>query len=246
VATLEYTPPGAERELPRVDVWHTQDSMQHQWFIDQREYERHQARRGRRHAYERIEPLRAALVVVDMIPFFVESNPYARGIVPVIDSLARTVRNTGGTVAWTVPGAPSPDDRAEFFGVEVAQVYAASGGSGPITERLWPELDPDAGDLFVEKTAPSAFFPDRCPLPTLLDERGVDTVLITGTVANVCCESSARDASTLGYRVVFVADGNAAARDADLNATLHTIYRSFGDVRSASEVGDLLTSTGSH
>ena len=31
-----------------------------------------------------------------------------------------------------------------------------------------------------------------------------------GTVTNVCCESSARDASTLGYRVVMVADANAA------------------------------------
>lgn len=57
-----------------------------------------------------------------------------------------------------------------------------------------------------------------------------------GTVTNVCCESSARDASTLGYRVIMVADANAAARDQDHNATLHTIYRSFGDVRPAAEV----------
>ena len=73
-----------------------------------------------------------------------------------------------------------------------------------------------------------------------LDERRIDTVLIAGTVANVCCESSARDASTLGYRVIMVADANAAVRDEDLNATLHTIYRSFGDVRPAAEVLALL------
>lgn len=56
----------------------------------------------------------------------------------------------------------------------------------------------------------------------------------------MCCESSARDASTLGYRVIMVADANAALRDQDLNATLHTIYRTFGDVRPTSEVIALL------
>jgi hypothetical protein len=32
-----------------------------------------------------------------------------------------------------------------------------------------------------------------------------------------------------------------ARRDEDLNATLYTIYRSFGDVRPASEIAELLT-----
>lgn len=54
-------------------------------------------------------------------------------------------------------------------------------------------------------------------------------------------ESTARDASAQGYRVVMVADANAAMRDQDLNATLHTIYRSFGDVRPTNELVDLLT-----
>ncbi len=38
-----------------------------------------------------------------------------------------------------------------------------------------------------------------------------------------------------------VADANAAMRDQDLNATLHTIYRSFGDVRPTDELINLLT-----
>ena len=90
--------------------------------------------------------------------------------------------------------------------------------------------------MLVEKTAHSAFFPGRCALPGLLDEREIDTVLIGGTVTNVCCESSARDAATLGLRVILVADANAARCDRDHNATLHTIYRSFGDVRSTSDL----------
>jgi nicotinamidase-related amidase len=69
-------------------------------------------------------------------------------------------------------------------------------------------------------------------------------VLITGTVANVCCESTARDASTLGYRTIMVADANAALRDQDLNATLHTFYRTFGDVRPTSEIVELIFTGG--
>lgn len=72
-----------------------------------------------------------------------------------------------------------------------------------------------------------------------MEQRDVDTVLITGTVTNVCCESSARDASTLGFRVIMVADANAAGRDQDHNATLHTVYRTFGDVRPTLDVLDL-------
>ena len=128
----------------------------------------------------------------------------------------------------------------EFFGAEVAEAYRRSGGEGPLRERLWHEFEVGDADLLVEKSASSAFSPGRSPLPGLLDERGIDTVLITGTVTNVCCESSARDASTLGYRVILVADANAARRDEDHNATLYTVYRTFDDVRSTRDVISLI------
>ena len=176
-----------------------------------------------------------------MVPFFVEANPYCRGIVPNILSLASALRSAGGLVAWVLPGRSDDQTLArEFLGSVVAEAYRQSGGVGPLRDRLWPGLDVTDDDVLVEKTASSAFFPGRSPLPGLLEERGIDTVLITGTVTNVCCESSARDASTLGYRVILVADANAAARDQDHNATLHTVYRSFGDVRSTAEASDLI------
>lgn len=37
-----------------------------------------------------------------------------------------------------------------------------------------------------------------------------------------------------------VADANAARRDQDHNATLHTIYRTFGDVRPTADVLELI------
>ncbi len=119
-------------------------------------------------------------------------------------------------------------------------MYRTSGGSGPLRSRLWHEFDVADTDLLVEKSAASAFFPGRCEFPALLKMRDIQSVLITGTVANVCCESSARDASTLGYPTIMVADANAALRDQDLKATLHTFYRTFGDVRPTSEIVELL------
>ena len=67
-----------------------------------------------------------------------------------------------------------------------------------------------------------------------------EAVLITGTVTNICCESSTRDASATGYRVIMVADANAARCDQDHSAALHNFYRSFGDVRSTSEVLEMI------
>lgn len=210
--------------------------MIHDWLVEEREYRRQEARRGRRHAYESIVPSRTALVVVDMVPFFVDENPYCRGIVPNIERLAYALRRAGGLVVWVLPSTGEPTQHAiEFYGPGIATLFAASGHSG-----LWPGFDVHDADLTVVKSASSAFFPGASPLPERLRERDIDTVLITGTVTNVCCESSARDAATLGFRVVMVADANAAMRDQDHNATLHTIYRTFGDVRPTTEVLALL------
>ncbi|QYN35993.1 cysteine hydrolase [Pseudonocardia sp. DSM 110487] len=211
------------------------------WSIDEREYARHESRRGRRFAYEVLDPAHTALVVVDMVRFFADAGPHFRGIVPNINALAGTLRTAGGTVAWVLPEVGPPSEWAiGFYGLAVATMYAASGGTGSRDERLFPELDARADDVWAEKSAASAFFPGRSTLPASLAERNVDTVLITGNVTSVCCESTARDAATLGYRVVFIADGTADVRDSARNATLRTIHRSFGDVRPTAEVLTML------
>ena len=218
------------------------DGRLHQWKIPDAEYARHERRRGRRHAYD-LEPSRTALVVVDMIPFFVDENPYARGIVANVNGLAAAVRGAGGVVAWVVP-APGAAMSDEFLGAEIASVYRASGGGRAPQHRIAPAMAVDPIDFVVEKSAPSAFFPGRCDLDRRLRALDVDTVVVAGTVANVCCESTVRDAATLGYRVVMVADANAASDDDALNATLTTVYRSFGDVRTAAEIVELCGCSG--
>ena len=210
-------------------------------MIEEREYLRQEERRGSRHAFTSLDPARTALVVVDLVAFFIDENDYARGIVPRVNEVAESLRRAGGTVAWVAPAPWEPSAmKTELLGPRIEELYRHSGGEGTPRERVWHELHTDDADVFVEKTASSAFFPGRCPLHGILQDRGVDTVLITGTLANVCCEATARDASTLDYRTIMVADANAARRDQDLNTTLYTIYRSYGDVRSTADLVAML------
>jgi nicotinamidase-related amidase len=209
----------------------------HAWHIAAREYARQESRRGRRHAYTRLTPAATALVVIDMVPFFAAESATCQGIVPNINALAAALRGAGGLVAWVLPGPPRhPTHHAGFYGETVAALYATSGGTGPPATRLWPALNHAPADIFAEKSGASAFFPGNSSLPDDLAARAIDTVLIAGTVTNVCCESSARDASASGLRTILLADACAARTDAEHNAALHTIYRSFGDVRPAADI----------
>jgi nicotinamidase-related amidase len=211
------------------------------WQIADREYERMESRRGRRHAYEWIRPSSTALVVIDMVPFFVDANPHCRTAARGIDVLAQQLRGRGGTVAWVVPANTQPSAKdLEFLGPEIAHLYATTGGPADLRPRIWPGFDVRDDDLIVEKSSSSAFFPGRCHLHGELQGRDIDTVLIVGTVTNVCCESSVRDASTLGYRVIMVADLNVGGNRENRSSTFTVVYRTFGDVRTSDEVAELL------
>jgi ureidoacrylate peracid hydrolase len=63
-----------------------------------------------------------------------------------------------------------------------------------------------------------------------LQARGIDTLIITGTLTNCCCESTARDAMQMGYKIIFVSDANATLSDAEHNATLISMTTIFADV----------------
>lgn len=209
----------------------------HSWAIPEREYVRQEARRGRRHAYQSLDPVRTALVVIDLVPFFYEGNATCFAITPNVRLLAEALREAGGAVAWVVPGDPGATHWArEFRGEEVAEMFRRSGGTGPVEGRLGPGLEAHDGDMLVEKTATSALFPGSSTLDDQLRERGIETVIVTGTLTEVCVAGTARDAATLGYRTILVADASAGRDDESHNATLTTIYRTFGDVRSTDDV----------
>jgi len=79
-------------------------------------------------------------------------------------------------------------------------------------------------------SAIGAFVGGSSDLHAILQARGVDTLIVTGTASQVCCESTARDAMMLNYKVFFVTDGNATFTDAEHNATLSAMAHTFCDV----------------
>jgi ureidoacrylate peracid hydrolase len=213
-------------------------------------------RRQRENLYrfERLAGPRTALVVIDMQNFFMLPGmpvevPMARDIVPNVNRLAAATREAGGTVAWvqmTLDG--QRETWSVFFQGDTRRDTGEELTRGTHAHALHADLRVAADDLVVEKSRYSAFIQGSSTLDERLRERGVDTLVIAGTLTNVCCESSARDAMMLNYRVVFVSDANAAVTDEDHNATLATIFRVFGDVRSTDDVIGLLAAmpTGHH
>ena len=96
-------------------------------------------------------------------------------------------------------------------------------------------MDARPEDLYVEKHRFSAFIQGSSELDAILRARNIDTVLITGTVTNVCCESTARDAMMLDFKTVMVSDCCAALSDDEHRAALENIIQQFGDVMTADE-----------
>jgi ureidoacrylate peracid hydrolase len=215
----------------------------HTLSIPQSVVDRVIARHGREHIYENLDPSKTALVVVDMQNAFMLPGvahalcPMAEKIVPNINRLAQAVRATGGTVVWikTTFKNDSLQSWSTYFEMVTPQLRAqriialTADSKG---HELWASLEVKPDDLIVEKDRFSAFIQGSSNLADILRDRGLDTILVTGTVTNVCCESTARDAMMLNFKTVMVTDGNAAVTDEDHNASLRAFYLTFGDIMS--------------
>ena len=69
------------------------------------------------------------------------------------------------------------------------------------------ELEPQAGDIIVEKMRYSAFF--QTNLDTILKTHDIKYIVFTGTTINICVEATLRDAYYLGYFPILVSDAAA-------------------------------------
>jgi nicotinamidase-related amidase len=198
-------------------------------------------RRGRLHAFETIEPQSTAFVVIDLDAATVPGDSAAKAMIPTVNRLAVAVRRAGGVVAWVRSRMDKmPRHSAAILGDELAAKYFNDGYAGGPGTALWHELHPEPDDVFAIKSGASAFFPGKCDLIEQLDARRIDTILIAGAVTNICCESSARDAAELEYKVILVSDALAGHAHGLHEATLATFYRIFGDVRPSEEIETLL------
>lgn len=201
------------------------------------------AARGRLHVIDRLDPHKTALLVIDMQNFFVEAGqalevPAARALAPNINRLAGTMRDNGGTVVW-IKMTLNDDDLEQwsmFLPFNGSRERFQPVAEGEYGHELWRELDVRPEDEIIQKRRFSAFIQGSSDLDALLRKKGIDTLVITGTLTNVCCESTARDAMMLNYRVLMVSDANATLTEEAHRAALTTILFVFGDVRTTDEV----------
>lgn len=205
-------------------------------------------RRGRFEIFDRLDPARTALVVVDMQKAFVAERapvevPLARGIIPNVNRLAAACRAAGAPVVWiktTLTDETGAHPWPVFFDLfntpeSGARLLAALSENSP-WHGLAEGLAVEPGDLHVSKNRFSCFIQGSSTLDMVLRSRGIDHVVICGTLTNRCCESTARDAMMIGYRVVFVEDANAAVTDEEHVAALVNVAATFGDVRRTDDV----------
>lgn len=207
------------------------------------------ARRGRLHAFDRLEPARTALLVIDMQNSWVLKGhsaleiPGTRSIIPNINRLCAAARAAGGLVAWTKSVFPPAwtANAYEFFGPpEWRDRIVAETAVGATGHEIHGDMDWQADDITVVKTRPSALIQGSSDLEAHLRQRGRDMLIITGTLTNACCESTARDAAALGFRNIMVADAMATRSDVEHNATLTNVIQLVADVRTTDEVVELL------
>lgn len=215
--------------------------------------ERVAKRRGRAHVFDPIEPRRTALLVVDMQNYFCEPGqaceiPAARDIVLNINLLARASRDADATVVWILmtQSPATMKSWSVFYDHLNTPEYGRNEmerlSDGDHGNALWHAMEKAPGDLTVRKARFSAFIQGSSDLDAILRGRGIDTVIVTGTTTNTCCQTTALDAMMLDYKVIFVSDGTATRNEEQHLATLANILNVFGDVRPTVEVVGLLKS----
>ena len=222
----------------------------HKIAIAKAQTDRLQMRLGKLHPFDVIDPRKTALVVVDMQNYFVKQGhqsevPAAREIVPNINRLAAELRRRGGHVVWVRNGTNNTRESWSNYhnylqSRDRAERRLKSMDIGEDGYEFWHLNDMRPEDAQITKKRYSAFIQGSSDIERHLRDRGIDTLLITGTATNVCCESTARDAMMLNFKVVMVADGLATHTDEEHNATLSNFYGQFGDVQTTDEVFESL------
>ncbi len=94
----------------------------------------------------------------------------------------------------------------------------------------------------VRPAVPVATFYDT-PLDTMLRNLGRDTVIVTGTLTNYCCGTTARQAYERGYKVVFGSDTTATDDESRQEPELAVLRKGFALVLTAGEITHRLIAT---
>jgi nicotinamidase-related amidase len=166
----------------------------------------------------RLDPARTALVVVDMQNDFVKHGgdllvPDAEATVPAIRRLLELARASGMRVVYS-------QDTHRVGDPEWA-IWPEHCREGSWGWEIVAELAPAAVETVLRKLRYDVFY--GTPLDHLLRMWAVDTLVICGTVANICVQQTAASAALRWYDVVIPRDAVSALEPFDLEASLRQI-----------------------
>ena len=184
------------------------------------------------HADVRVNPARTALIVVDMQNDFVSEGgsllvPGAEETIPAISGLLELARSNAIRVVYT------QDTHRE--GDPEWQVWPEHAREGSWGWEIVDALAPASGETVLRKLRYDAFY--GTPLDHLLRLWGIDTLVICGTVANICVQYTAASAALRWYDVVIPRDGISALDPFDLESSLRqTAFVFAGRVTTAAGV----------
>lgn len=217
----------------------------HHISIRQEIIDRLMARRGRVNFFEDMDPARTALVVIDMQNTFCAQGspaevPSSRGIVPNINALTAQLRQDGVPVIWVLHANTQHKGRSDW---EMFYNHVVSGevrartlqSNSPENQAVYTELTTHPDDITLIKNRYSALTAGSSSLERVLRSMGVEHVLIAGTKSNVCCESTARDAMMMDFKVTMLSDCCGALSDEEHRSAMENIIQQFGNVLTSEQ-----------
>jgi nicotinamidase-related amidase len=175
--------------------------------------------------------MKPAIIVVDMLNDFVHGALKCERAQQIIDPLRRLLdgaRRAGIPVVFS-NDAHVPEVDHEF------SIWGPHALAGTPEAQVIPELAPQPGDYQVPKRRYSGFY--GTDLEMLLQELGVDTVILTGLHTNICVRHTAADAFYRGYHIIVPTDGVQAFTEDDHQSGLDYLKRVYGaELLSGAEV----------
>ena len=203
----------------------------------------------------KLEPGRTAPLVVDMQRGFVDPGealevPQAREIVPAIQRLLATFRGRHLPVVFTefvyseraplLAGGLHPEHKPARPGAPTGFGLPSSNClEGHPSADTIPALAPRPDELVVRKHGYDAFH--GTPLDGALRARGVPSLVVTGTLTDICVLASIVGAFNREYRVTVAEDAVATLWPEIQRATLDIIGRAFGRVVSSKDIASEVT-----
>lgn len=173
------------------------------------------------------EPDQTALVVIDMQRDFVDPGGFGealgndvsqlRQILPALQRVLEAARAAGIAVIHTREG--HRPDLADLTPAKRARgrLETGIGDAGPMGRILVrgeyghdivDELKPLPSEPVIDKPGKGAFY--ATDLETILTSRGIRYLIITGVTAEVCVQTTVREANDRGYECLVLSDGIAS------------------------------------